>query len=113
MYPYKLIQNPYPSSPTPTVIDTRILGGNKHKEGKSAVLSCIDELFSKIKGDATEKDFRLITVIQDVGSGKTHLAFHIKGLQQLLGSAVISVLRSCTNIPTIHTQYLWCSAERL
>jgi hypothetical protein len=90
MYPYKLIQNPYPSSPTPTVIDTRILGGNKHKEGKSAVLSCIQELFSKIKGDATEKDFRLITLIQDVGSGKTHLAFHIKGLQQLLGSAVIS-----------------------
>ncbi|MFZ0514894.1 MAG: hypothetical protein WAM14_25050 [Candidatus Nitrosopolaris sp.] len=72
------------------MIDTRILGGNKHKEGKSAVLSCIEELFSKIKGDATEKDFRLITVIQDVGSGKTHLAFHIKGLQQLLGSAVIS-----------------------
>jgi hypothetical protein len=90
MYPYKLVQNPYPSSPTPTVIDTRILGGNKHKEGKSAVLSCIQELFSKIKGDATEKDFRLITLIQDVGSGKTHLAFHIKGLQQLLGSAVIS-----------------------
>jgi hypothetical protein len=90
MYPYKLTQNPYPSSPTPTVIDTRILGGSKHKEGKSAILSCIHELFSKIKGDATEKDFRLITLIQDVGSGKTHLAFHIKGLQQLLGSAVIS-----------------------
>ncbi|MGB6673308.1 MAG: hypothetical protein WBE34_12820 [Candidatus Nitrosopolaris sp.] len=90
MYPYKLIQNPYPSNPTPTIEDTQILGGNRHKEGKSAVLSCIDDLFSKIKGDATEKDFRLITVIQDVGSGKTHLAFHIRGLQQLLGSAVIS-----------------------
>jgi hypothetical protein len=90
MYPYKLIQNPYPSSPTPAVMDTRILGGNRHKEGKSAVLSCIDELFSKIKGNATEKDFRLITVIQDVGSGKTHLAFHLKGLQQHLGNVVIS-----------------------
>jgi hypothetical protein len=90
MYPYKLIQNPYPSNPTPTIEDTQILGGNRHKEGKSAVLSCIDDLFSKIKGGATEKDFRLITVIQDVGSGKTHLAFHIRGLQQLLGSAVIS-----------------------
>ena len=90
MYPYKLIQNPYPSNPTPTVEDTLILGGNRHKEGKSAVLSCIDDLSSKIKGDATEKDFRLITVIQDVGSGKTHLAFHIRGLQHLLGSAVIS-----------------------
>ncbi|MGA9154356.1 MAG: hypothetical protein WBZ36_27550 [Candidatus Nitrosopolaris sp.] len=90
MYPYKLIQNPYPSSPTPAVMDARILGGNRHKEGKSAVLSCIDELFSKIKGNATEKDFRLITVIQDVGSGKTHLAFHLKGLQQHLGNVVIS-----------------------
>jgi hypothetical protein len=90
MYPYKLIQNPYPSSPTPAMLDTRILGGNRHKEGKSAVLSCIDELFSKIKGNATEKDFRLITVIQDVGSGKTHLAFHLKGLQQHLGNVVIS-----------------------
>jgi hypothetical protein len=90
MYPYKLIQNPYPSNPTPTIEDTQILGGNRHKEGRSAVLSCIDDLFSKIKEDATEKDFRLITVIQDVGSGKTHLAFHIRGLQQLLGSAVIS-----------------------
>jgi hypothetical protein len=90
MYPYKLLQNPYPSNPTPTIEDTQILGGNRHKEGKSAVLSCIDDLFSKIKGDATEKDFRLITVIQDVGSGKTHLAFHIRGLQPLLGSAVVS-----------------------
>jgi len=90
MYPYKLIQNPYPSSPTPAVMDARILGGNRHKEAKSAVLSCIDELFSKIKGNATEKDFRLITVIQDVGSGKTHLAFHLKGLQQHLGNVVIS-----------------------
>lgn len=90
MYPYKLIQNPYPSNPTPTVEDTQILGGNRHKEGKSAMLSCIGDLSSKIKGDATEKDFRLITVIQDVGSGKTHLAFHIRGLQQLLGTAVIS-----------------------
>lgn len=90
MYPYNLIQNPYPSSPTPAVMDARILGGNRHKEGKSAVLSCIDELFSKIKGKATAKDFRLITVIQDVGSGKTHLAFHIKGLQQHLGNVVIS-----------------------
>jgi hypothetical protein len=90
MYPYKLIQNPYPSSPTPAVMDARILGGNRHKEGKTAVLSCIDELFSKIKGDTREKDFRLITVIQDVGSGKTHLAFHLKGLQQHLGNVVIS-----------------------
>ena len=106
MYPYKLIQNPYPSNPTPTIEDTQILGGNRHKEGKSAVLSCIDDLFSKIKGDATEKDFRLITVIQDVGSGKTHLAFHIRGLQQLLGSAVISYSDLAQTSPrSIHSIY--------
>ena len=90
MYPYKLIQNPYPSNPTPAVEDTLILGGSKHKEGKSSILSCIDDLYSKVKENATEKDFRLITVIQDVGSGKTHLAFHVRGLQQLLGRAAIS-----------------------
>jgi len=83
MYPYKLIQNPYPSSSTPAVMDARILGGNRHKEGKSAVLSCIDELFSKIKGNATEKDFRLITVIQDVGSGKRTLPFTLKGCSNI------------------------------
>ncbi|MGB8937824.1 MAG: hypothetical protein WCC17_22265 [Candidatus Nitrosopolaris sp.] len=88
------------------MIDTRILGGNRHKEGKSAVLSCIDELFSKIKGNATEKDFRLITVIQDVGSGKTHLAFHLKGLQHLLGNAVISYCDLAQISPrSIHSIY--------
>jgi Ni2+-binding GTPase involved in maturation of urease and hydrogenase len=89
-YPYRLVQNPYPSNPTPAIIDTQVLGGNKHKEARSAVLSCIEELDSKVKHHATEKEFRLITVIQDVGSGKTHLAFHIKGLQQVLSKAVIS-----------------------
>jgi Ni2+-binding GTPase involved in maturation of urease and hydrogenase len=89
-YPYRLVQNPYPSNPTPAIIDTQVLGGNKHKEARSAVLSCIEELDSKVIHHATTKEFRLITVIQDVGSGKTHLAFHIKGLPQVLSKAVIS-----------------------
>jgi hypothetical protein len=90
-YPYRLERNPYPSSPTPTLIDAQILGGKRHKEAKAAVLACFSDLHGKLAdGKATDKDFRLITVIQDVGSGKTHLALHIKGLKEVADSTVIS-----------------------
>jgi hypothetical protein len=92
MYPYKLGQNPYPSSATPTSDDTRVLGGSKHKDGKFAVVSCINELSLKLSDNPSEKNFRLITVIQDVGSGKTHLAFHIRGLQLLSKDTAISYI---------------------
>src|SRR5690349_24337467 len=75
MYAYQLENNPYPSSPTPTEKDARILGGKRHKEAKSAILECIKELSNKVGGrDSNDGDFRVITLIQDVGSGKTHLA---------------------------------------
>jgi hypothetical protein len=91
LYPYKLDRNPYPTSPTPTLIDAQILGGRRHKEAKAAMLSCISDLCSKIRtGIAIDKDFRLVTVIQDVGSGKTHLALHTKGLKEVSDSAVVS-----------------------
>jgi hypothetical protein len=94
LYPYKLDSNPYPSSPTPTLTDALILGGRRHKEAKAALLSCISDLRSKIgaTGTATDRDFRLVTMIQDVGSGKTHLALHTKGLQQVSDSAVVSYI---------------------
>ena len=47
MYPYRLDRNPYPSSPTPTLIDAQILGGKRHREAKAAVLACISDLHSK------------------------------------------------------------------
>lgn len=83
MYPYNLKDNPYPSSPTPTLMDARVLGGPRHKDAKNAVLNCIKDLSGKISNEtgANERDFRLITVIQDVGAGKTHLALHIKATQ--------------------------------
>jgi len=82
MYPYHLQQNPYPSSPTPTEKDAKILGGRRHKEAKVAVLECIKELNKKVEGRSAENgDFRVITVVQDVGSGKTHLALHVKSLK--------------------------------
>ena len=92
MYPYKLDRNPYPSSPTPTLIDARILGGERHRKAKAALMACISDLASKViaSGSATDKDFRLVTVIQDVGSGKTHLALHTKGLKEVSDNAVVS-----------------------
>jgi hypothetical protein len=92
VYPYALTQNPYPSSPTPTLIDAQILGGRRHKDAKMAVLSCIEDLNSKVTDIATDSDFRLITLIQDVGSGKTHLALHIRSLQEICDNAVISYI---------------------
>ncbi|MDE1830637.1 MAG: hypothetical protein KGI25_09975 [Thaumarchaeota archaeon] len=82
MYAYGLEDNPYPSSPTPTEKDAKILGGRRHKEAKSSIVECMKDLNSKVQGrDSTDNDFRVITVIQDVGSGKTHLALHIKNLK--------------------------------
>ena len=90
MYPYFLNINPYPSSPTPALADSQILGGNTHKQARTAILSCIEDLYSKLGSNPTDKDFRLITMIQDVGSGKTHLALHIRGLSELSTNTVTS-----------------------
>ncbi|MEM4252435.1 MAG: hypothetical protein QXE84_02805 [Candidatus Nitrosotenuis sp.] len=81
-YPYGLKENPYPSSPTPTEQDAKILGGTRHQEAKDAIVSCISDLYRKVsRRNSTDDDFRLITVVQDVGSGETHLALHIKTLK--------------------------------
>jgi hypothetical protein len=91
LYPYGLDRNPYPSSPTPTLSDALILGGKRHKEAKAAMVSCISDLRSKIGvRTAIDKDFRLVTMIQDVGSGKTHLALHTKGVKEVSDSAIVS-----------------------
>ncbi|HXG73707.1 MAG TPA: hypothetical protein VNK44_02655 [Candidatus Nitrosotenuis sp.] len=81
-YPYGLKANPYPSSPTPTEHDAKILGGTRHQEAKAAIIECISDLYKKTsRRNSTENDFRLVTIVQDVGSGKTHLALHIKTLK--------------------------------
>ena len=91
MYPYGLDRNPYPSSPTPTPSDALILGGKRHKDAKVALVSCVSDLRSKMSaGIAKDKDFRLVTMIQDVGSGKTHLALHTKGVKEVSDSAIVS-----------------------
>jgi hypothetical protein len=107
LYPYGLDRNPYPSSPTPTLSDALILGGKRHKEAKAAMVSCISDLRSKIGvATAIDKDFRLVTMIQDVGSGKTHLALHTKGVKEVSESAIVSYTDLSQISPrSIHSLY--------
>ncbi|MDQ4066849.1 MAG: hypothetical protein M3114_04615, partial [Thermoproteota archaeon] len=107
MYPYRLDCNPYPSSSTPTLSDALILGGKRHKEAKAAMVSCISDLCSKISvGTAIDKDFRLVTMIQDVGSGKTHLALHAKSVKEVSDSAIVSYTDLSQISPrSIHSLY--------
>ena len=81
MYPYGLTENPFPSAPTPGDSDIVHLGGKRHKKAKSLVISCIKDMENKIQQEHGAMHFRLITVIQDVGSGKTHLALHLRSCQ--------------------------------
>jgi hypothetical protein len=90
MYPYNLALNPFPSSPTPGESDTLLLGGRRHKQAKLAIISCIEDLMKKVHEDHGSKHFRLVTVVHDVGSGKTHLALHLRGCGELLDKAIVS-----------------------
>jgi hypothetical protein len=88
MYPYGLTRNPFHSSPTPRFSDSAILGGERHKEAKNAILSCMNDVSAKMT--LSEKDLRVVTIIQDVGSGKTHLALHMQTVEEMSSKSVIS-----------------------
>jgi hypothetical protein len=90
MYPYNLALNPFPSAPTPGESDTLLLGGRRHKEAKLAVISCIEDLTKKVHEGHETRQFRLVTIVHDVGSGKTHLALHLRSCRELLDKAIVS-----------------------
>ena len=90
MYPYNLAKNPYPSAPTPGESDILLLGGKRHRKSKLSIVSCIEELREKMREGYNSKQFRLVTVIHDVGSGKTHLALHLRSCSELLDKAIVS-----------------------
>lgn len=101
-YPYSLNVNPFPSSPTPSKRDTKIFGGKRHKDSLKSIIRCIqdisykaDEINKKTKSASLlyEEDiFRIITVIQDVGSGKTHLSMYMKTVKEIADKTVISYI---------------------
>jgi hypothetical protein len=92
MPPYNLSINPFPSSPTPTVHNASILGGKRHISALNSIKSCVNDLNSKL-GNKNIHDndlFKIVTMIQDVGSGKTHLTLHMKTLNEFDNESVIS-----------------------
>lgn len=89
-YPYRLEKNPYPSNPTPGKDDIFILGGQRHKSARNAIFSCINDVHSKLSNQ--DNQFRMITMIQDVGSGKTHLALHVGISSEFIDKSVVSYL---------------------
>ncbi len=92
MTPYNLNTNPFPSSPTPTVYNARILGGKRHNNVLNSIKCCLDDLSGKLSNQNlyNEDLFKIITMIQDVGSGKTHLTLHMKTLNEFQEKSIIS-----------------------
>ncbi|MDX1372765.1 MAG: hypothetical protein R3321_09865, partial [Nitrososphaeraceae archaeon] len=91
LYPYYFTYNPFPSAPTPSINDARILGGKKHIDAKNSINSCVTELLQNVTNNSDKDAFRIITIIQDVGSGKTHLTLHIK-ISDLTEKAIFSYI---------------------
>jgi hypothetical protein len=94
MYPYNLLLNPFPSGPTPTLKIAKILGGRRHKEALNSIINCVNDLCLKLNDSiySNEELFNVITVIQDIGSGKTHLALHMKTIPHILDKVIISYI---------------------
>ena len=105
MYPYNLNKNPFPSSPTPNLEDVQVLGGKRHQESRNSILTCIEDLVKQTETNDSSEKFRIITIIQDVGSGKTHLTLNIK-ISGTNEKAIISYLDMAQiypkNIPSIY-----------
>jgi hypothetical protein len=90
MYPYGLAKNPFPSAATPGNEDIMLLGGERHKKAKLLAVACVEDIENKIQQEDGATQFRLVTVTQDVGSGKTHLALHLRNCRELSDKAMVS-----------------------
>lgn len=92
MTPYNLSLNPFPSSPTPTINNANIFGGKRHISALKSINSCLDDLSAKLGNESVHNEdlFKVVTMIQDVGSGKTHLTLHMKTLNEFGDKSVIS-----------------------
>lgn len=93
MLPYNLNLNPFPSSPTPTTEGVKVFGGKRHVDALNSIKNCVDEVYLKVNNPSKKEDlFKIVTVIQDVGSGKTHLTLHLRTLPDILDKAIISYI---------------------
>ena len=116
MTPYNLSLNPFPSSPTPTINNANIFGGKRHMSALKSINSCLDDLSAKLGNENVHNEdlFKVVTMIQDVGSGKTHLTLHMKTLNEFGDKSVISYTdltqvqpREIDNFFSFHSIRIW------
>lgn len=90
--PYGLDTNPFPSNPTPSTSVSKILGGKRHIDAVDSIKKCVKDLDLKSNSKTFNSDdlFNIISVIQDVGSGKTHMTLHLKTIEEIKDKSVIS-----------------------
>lgn len=90
-YPYGLKINPFSHVPTPSLTAAKVLGGRRWKDVKERILICVNEIKESIlKG---QKDFSIVSIVGPLGTGKTHLALHMKTLKDEFGCAYIDLTR--------------------
>jgi len=90
-YPYGLKINPFSHVPTPSLTAAKVLGGRRWKEIKERILICVNELKeSMLKG---QKNFSIVNIVGPLGTGKTHLALHMKILRDKFDCAYIDLTR--------------------
>ncbi|MEM3451124.1 MAG: hypothetical protein QXD42_05480 [Nitrososphaerales archaeon] len=90
-YPYGLKINPFSHVPTPSLTAAKVLGGRRWKEVKERILICVNELKESIlKG---QKVFSIMNIVGPLGTGKTHLALHMKTLREGFDCAYIDITR--------------------
>ncbi|MCP8321436.1 MAG: hypothetical protein H3Z52_10940 [archaeon] len=90
-YPYELKINPFSHVPTPSLTSAKVLGGRRWKEVKERILICVNELKeSMLRG---QNDFMIVNIVGPLGTGKTHLALHMKTLKDEFECAYIDLTR--------------------
>jgi len=90
-YPYGLEINPFSHVPTPSLTAAKVLGGRRWKGVKERILICVKELNESMnKG---QKVFSIVNIVGPLGTGKTHLALHMKTLKDEFECAYVDLTR--------------------
>jgi hypothetical protein len=106
LYPYGLATNPFPETLRQQPQDPRVFGGPHHKAARAALWSALEQFQSRALGlsatDAGQQNPDRGTILLSgvAGSGKTHLAMHLRDMQ--FGSHVAAVTH--ISLPSIRTR---------
>ena len=62
------------------------------QDALASIKNCINDLGLKMNDGTYSKEdlFKVITIIQDIGSGKTHLTLHMKTIHDIVNKAIVS-----------------------